>query len=244
MTTDGLHRAAEPGTPVTEEDAEESELRRNEEIARRLDKPMGALGLVFLLLVLAQTVATEPRTVTVLSVLGWVLWAAFVAELLLRAYLAPDRGRFWRRNWWQVVFLALPFLRFVRALVLLRTLRVARVARAGSILSSAVRGSRSAGRLLGGRLAWLAVVTTIVVLAVSQLLQLLGLYDSYATALHDTAMATITGDALLAQGGLARVIEVSLAAYSVVVFATLAGSLGAYFLRGDESAEPRSTPHT
>ncbi len=195
---------------------------------------MGALGLVFLLVVLGQTVATEGRVVVALSVLGWVLWAAFVAELLLRAYLAEDRRRFWRRNWWQVVFLALPFLRFVRALVLLRTLRVARVARFGGILSSAVRGSRSAGRLLSGRLGWLGVVTTIVVLAVSQLLQLLGLYDSYATALHDTAMATVTGDALEAEGGLARVVEVLLATYSVVVFATLAGSLGAFFLRGDE----------
>jgi voltage-gated potassium channel len=198
---------------------------------------MGALGLVFLLVVLGQTVTTEPGVVAVLSVVGWLLWAAFVAELLLRAHLAADRRRFWRRNWWQVLFLALPFLRFARALVLLRTLRVARVARlarAGSILSSAVRGSRSAGRLLSGRLGWLAVVTTIVVLAVSQLLQLLGLYDSYATALHDTAMATVTGDRLQAEGAVARVVEVVLATYSVVVFATLAGSLGAYFLRGDE----------
>ena len=223
------------GTSTRTGSGPEDELRRNEEIARRLDKPMGALGVVFLLVVLGQTVATEPRVVTVLSVLGWLLWAAFVAELLLRAYLAEDRRRFWRRNWWQVVFLALPFLRFVRALVLLRTLRVARVARVGSILSSAVRGSRSAGRLLSGRLAWLGVVTTIVVLAVSQLLQLLGLYDSYGTALHDTAMATVTGDALQADGGLARITEVVLATYSVVVFATLAGSLGAYFLRGSEA---------
>ena len=218
-----------PGT------GEEEELRRNEEVARRLDKPMGALGVVFLLVVLGQTVATDPPIVAVLSVLAWVLWAAFVAELLFRAHLAKDRGRFWRRNWWQVVFLALPFLRFVRALALLRTLRVARVARLGSIMSSAVRGSRSAGRLLSGRLAWLGVVTSIVVLAVSQLMQLLGLYDSYAVALHDTAMATVTGDALQADGGFARITEVVLATYSVVVFATLAGSLGAYFLRGAQA---------
>ena len=72
-------------------------------------------------------------------------------------------------------------------------------------------------------------------LAVSQLLQLLRLYDAYATALHDTAMATVTGDALQAEGGPARVVEVLLATYSGVVFATLAGSLGAYFLRGDSS---------
>jgi len=214
----------------------EDDLTRNERIARSLDRPMGALGVVFLFVVLGQTLADDPPVVGALSVLGWLLWAAFVAELLLRAYLAEDRRRFWRRSWWQVVFLALPFLRFARALALVRTVRVVRVARLGSVLSSAVRGSRSAGKLLGGRLAWLAVVTSIVVLAVSQLLALLGLYDSYAVALHDTAMATVTGDALAAEGAVARVVEVALASYSVVVFATLAGSLGAYFLRGERPA--------
>ncbi len=220
-----------PEAPSEEVD----DLTRNERIARSLDRPMGALGIVFLLVVLAQTLAEDPRAVAALSVAGWVLWSAFVAELVARAYLAADRRRFWRKSWWQVLFLALPFLRFARALVLLRTLRVARVARLGSVVSSAVRGSRSAGKLLSGRLAWLGVVTSIVVLSVSQLLTLLGRYDSYAVALHDTAMATVTGDSLVAEGTVARVLEVVLATYSVVVFATLAGSLGAYFLRGEEA---------
>lgn len=202
-----------------------------EELARRLDRPMGALGVLFLFVVLAQNLATGPALQHWLAVTGWVLWAVFVAELALRAYVARDQRAFWRRSWWQVVFLAVPFLRFLRALSFLR---VARVARVGGVLTSAVRGSRSAGRLLGGRVAWLAVVTGVVVLAASQLLYVLEAFPTYAEALHGAALATVTGEPLAADDGAARVIEVVLAVYSVAVFATLAGALGAYFLRRPE----------
>jgi voltage-gated potassium channel len=213
-----------------------SGLSAAEALAARLDRPMGALGIVFLFVVLGQNLA-GPGLATTFTVIGWVLWAVFVAELALRAYVARDQSAFWRRNWWQVVFLAVPFLRVVRAANALRLVRVARV---GGVLGSAVRGSRSAGRLLGGRVGWLSVVTGVVVLASSQLLYVLGTFDSYALSLHAAALATITGEPLAAEGAVARWTEVVLAAYSVAVFATLAGALGAYFLRraDDEAAPP------
>ena len=68
-----------------------------------------------------------------------------------RAAVARFRARFWRRNWWQLVFLAVPFLRFLRAVRVFRLARVARVTRVGGILGAGVRGSRSAGRLLTGQ---------------------------------------------------------------------------------------------
>jgi voltage-gated potassium channel len=104
-----------------------------EGLATRLDKPMGVLGLVFVLVVLGQSLAREPWLVTVLTVAGWLCWGVFVAEFLFRAWRAEDRRRFWARNWWQVLFLALPFLRFARALTLLRA------ARLGGVVSAAVR---------------------------------------------------------------------------------------------------------
>lgn len=211
-------------------------LSHAERLARRLDRPMGALGVVFLLVVLGQTVADDGGVLSVLSVVGWLLWSVFVAELALRAYLAKDQRQFWRRNWWQVVFLALPFLRFLRVLSFLRVVRVS------SVLSAAVRGSRSAGRLLSGRIAWLSVVTAVVVLAASQLLHLAGLYDSYGEALSDAAMSTITGAPLRAEGGFARVLEVALAVYSVAIFASLAAALGAYYLGPrEETTSPRGS---
>ncbi|WP_050778077.1 hypothetical protein [Micromonospora sp. ATCC 39149] len=58
-----------------------------------------------------------------------------------------------------MIFLAVPCLRFARAATALRA------ARGTGVIAAAVRGSRSAGRLLTDRLAWLAVVTTAIILA-------------------------------------------------------------------------------
>lgn len=215
----------------------EGGLSRAEQLARRLDTPMSVLGVVFVLVVLAQNLAEDAALVSALAVVGWVLWAVFLAEFLLRAVVAGNQRRFWRRNWWQLVFLAVPFLRFVRALALVRVFRVARV---GGILSAAVRSSRSAGRLLSGRVTWLGVVTGIVILSSSQLLYVFGAYDQYGSALHETALSTVTGAPLSAEGEAVRVLEVSLAVYSVVVFATLAGALGAYFLQQREDERERA----
>jgi voltage-gated potassium channel len=201
-----------------------------EGLAPRLDRPMGVLGLVFVLVVLGQSLARDPWLVTTLTVVGWLFWGVFVAEFAFRALGAHDKRRFWTRNWWQVLFLVLPFLRFARALTLLRAARV------GGVLSAAVRGSRSAGRLLSGRVGWLTAVTGVVVLGSSQLLYVLGAYESYGTALHDAALATVTGAPLAAGHGAARFLEVGLAVYSVAVFATLAGALGAYFLEHRRSS--------
>lgn len=213
--------------PVRSRPPEERE-RLSEEIADRLDKPMTALGVLFLLLVLAET-TTDPRDTlaTVYMVTGWTIWGAFVAEFALRAVVAPSARRFWKRNWWQVVFLALPFLRFLR---ILARIRVRPVVRFGRVLSSAVRGTRTAGRKLTGRVGWVAAVTAIVVLASSQLLFEFAGYETYGTALNEAALAAVAGEPLHAGVGIARVIEVVLAVYSVAIFASLAGILGAFFL--------------
>lgn len=197
-----------------------------EVVATRLDGPMSALGMIFLLVVLGQTVATASAVQRPLAVVGWLLWGVFVSEFALRLWVAPSRRRFLRRNWWQVIFLALPMLRFVRLVLVLRA------ARAGRVVSSAVRSSRSAGRVLSDRLSWLVAVSVIVVLAASQLLFAFGVYELYGDALHAAALVTIVGQPMGQENGLAKVLDVVLAIWSVGVFAALAGTLGAYFLEG------------
>ena len=44
-------------------------------------------------------------------------------------------------------------------------------------------------------------------------------------------MAAITGSGISGTSAFSRMVQVLLAIYSVAVFATLAGTLGAYFLR-------------
>jgi voltage-gated potassium channel len=226
-----------PPAPAPDDAPQRRGLDQAQALADRLDRPMGALGIVFLFVVLGQNLA-GPGLADTLSVVGWCLWVVFVAELGLRAYVAQDQKQFWKRSWWQVVFLAVPFLRFARTLSVLRFARVARVARIGGVLTSAVRGSRSASRLLSGRIGWLAVVTGVVVLASSQLLYILGTFTSYGDALHAAALATITGEPFGSTDPLVRVLEVLLATYSVAVFATLAGALGAYFLQRPLESTP------
>lgn len=220
----------------------ERQLGTAEVLAARLDRPMGVLGIIFLFVVLGQLLANDPTLTFWLALVGWVFWAVFVAEFLLRAYVARFRAAFWRRNWWQVVFLLVPFLRFFRALQSLRLLRVTRVARFGGVISAGVRGTRSAARLLTSRLAWLAAVTVVVILVSSQSLYLFGAHDSYADALYEAAMATITGAGITDDGTPARLIKVALAVYSVVVFATLAGSLGAFFLDEERKRAKAADP--
>ncbi len=151
---------------------------------------MSGLGLLFLLVVIAERlVAPGSGAATALAVAGWVLWAAFAAEFAARLAVASHRGRFLRRNWWQVIFLVLPFLRVLRLLKSLRLLRT------GRVVSSTVRSSRSAGRLLGDRTAWLSMVSLIVILAASELLyELDGTHGSYADTLHATALMAISGE--------------------------------------------------
>lgn len=221
-------RAGDPEPPETVRRLSTAEL-----LARRLDRPMGVLGVIFLFVVLGQLVATDLALSLAFSIAGWVFWAVFVGEFLLRAYIAGFSAAFWKKNWWQVIFLLVPFLRFFRALQAVRLLRLARVARVGGILSAGVRGSRSAGKLLSSRIGWMAAVTAVVILAASQLLYATETHSSYGQALFESAMATITGSGITPQTGFARIVQVVLAVYSIAVFATLAGSLGAFFLRED-----------
>lgn len=204
--------------------------RAAEQLARHLDLPFTAAGVLFVLVVLAGYL-TPPGTALqrVWDVTGWLLWACFVLEFALRLVIAPSTATYLRRNWWQLAFLAVPFLRFLRAFT-----RSARVAR---LVSTTTRGTRTARRALGGRIAWLAALTAMVVIAASELLHEFGPPGtSFAQTLHDVALATISGEPLGRTGAVAGLLDVVLAVYAVVVFAALAGSLGAFFLeRRDET---------
>jgi voltage-gated potassium channel len=203
-----------------------------EDLLDGLTPAMSALGVLFLLVVLGEQFARPGSRVSAfLTIMGWALWAVFAVEFAARLVVAPSTSRFLKRNWWQLLFLVLPFLR------ILRLVRAFRVLRTGRVLSSAVRSSRSVRQVLGGRIGWLAVVSAITVLGSSQLLYGFGSYESYGAALHAAALAAITGEPLGQPDPFAQALEVVLAIFSVAVFATLAGSLGAYFL---DSSRPRS----
>jgi len=177
-----------------------------EHVADRMDKPLTVAGILFALLVLGETtLVTGARLARAFTVLSWILWLAFVAEFAIRLLVAPSSTRFLRRSWWQLIFLALPFLRFLRPLSRFR------FARLGRTLSAGIRSGRTAAKRLTGRTAWLASLTAIVVLSASQVLFTYGAYDHYGDALYAAALATITGTPTGQKGGVARILDVVLA---------------------------------
>jgi voltage-gated potassium channel len=203
-----------------------------ERIASRLDVPITAAGVVLVLIVVAENVTPAGSPLEPLwTTASWALWGLFAVEFGLRLVIAPSTPTFLRRNWWQLAFLAVPFLRFLRAFT--RAARLARVA------STSVRTTRTAGRTLAGRVGSLVGVTVATVLASSEILFEYGPGVSYPRALHDATLAAVSGETLEATGAVADGLEIILAVHATVVFAALAGSLGAFFLerRGDERSE-------
>lgn len=204
-----------------------------ESLFERLHPAMAWLAALFVLVVVGETiVAHETPFATIFTVCGWAIWGIFVLEFFLRASLAGDIRAFLQANWWQLIFLALPFV------ALLRFFMAFRVARAGRLVSAVVRGGRSAAASLRSRLATVAASTVLIVLIAANVLYEFGNLRPYAAALHDSAMATITGEPISGSSGVKEVMDVVLAPYSVAVFAAVAGTLGAYFLEQERGSRP------
>jgi voltage-gated potassium channel len=86
-------------------------------LERLLDVPMLLLAVLFLVILLALEVFTPaPATSAVLEGVLWLLWGIFALELLVKAYLAPNRRHYLLSHWLDVLMVALPFLRPLRLL--------------------------------------------------------------------------------------------------------------------------------
>src|SRR3954467_12716199 len=107
--------ATRPGHPLA---AQRQRLLR--QVAGALDRPMTFLAFVWLgLLILDLT-----RGLTGwLAALNNLIWGLFVAHFAVEFALAPDRGRYLRRNWLTAVALLLPALRVLRIFRAFRALR-------------------------------------------------------------------------------------------------------------------------
>ena len=79
-------------------------------------------------------------------VLDWFIWAVFALELAIKTYLSEDRGRYLKRNWFDVIIVVVPFLRPLRVF---RSVRLLRLLRGARLLSFAMRFIHSAGVIVG-----------------------------------------------------------------------------------------------
>jgi voltage-gated potassium channel len=201
-------------------------------IERRLDPVMAVLAAVWALFLGYELVAPSDQR-TLLTTISNVIWGVFVVEFLLKLVVSGHPGRFLRQRWPSVLFLVLPALRVLR---LVRAVRVLRVLPAARVLGSSYRAMGTARRLLQGRLGFLVAATAVAVVSGGQLLLVLeggrpGGVSSLGEALWWSANVATTGTLVFEPVSLlGRILSFVLSLFALVVFASLAATLGAYFL--------------
>src|SRR3989338_5172779 len=98
--------------------------------------PMLVLVVIMIItLILPLVVPLDEATHHLLELIDWFIWGAFALELLVKTYLAPKKIVYLRKNWIDVVVVALPLLRVFRVFRIARGARAIRLLRFGRILA-------------------------------------------------------------------------------------------------------------
>jgi voltage-gated potassium channel len=208
-------------------------------LERRLDVPMAVLAVAWAGLVAYELVAPREQ-LDALAIAGNVIWATFGLELVAKLIISGHPLRFLRRHWPSVLFLVLPVLRVLRVA---RAFRAVRVLPAARVVGSSYRAVGTAKGLLTGRLQFLLAATVITVFGGGQLLFVVergrtGALTSLGDALWWAANLSIASNLVYEPVTLfGRILAIVLSAYAIVVFASLAASLGAFFV---ESRQERA----
>jgi voltage-gated potassium channel len=206
----------------------------------KLDIPMAILAVVWAGLVAYELIAPREQLGT-LGIAGNVIWAIFGVELLAKLIVSGHPGRFLRRHWPSVLFLILPVLRVLRVA---RAIRAVRVLPAARVVGSSYRAVGTAKGLLTGRLQFLAAATAVTVFGGGQFIFVVergreGAMTSLGDALWWAANLSIASNIVYEPVTLVgRLLAIVLSAYAIVVFASLAAALGAFFV---ESRQERAT---
>ena len=217
-----------------------------EQVQAWLEVPMLILAFVWLGLFVAEIVyGVRP----LLEYAGHAIWAAFVIEFAIAFLLAPDKVRYLRSNWLQLLSVVAPALRLLRIVAIARVARTARVARSLRLLrivGSLNRGMKALGTSFGRRGFGYVLLLTGIVLVVGAA----GMYgferdeirglDSYAAALWWTAMLLTTmGSEYWPKSPEGRLLCLFLAVYSFSVFGYVTATLATHFI-GRDAADDRS----
>ena len=152
-----------------------------------------AVAMIPLLVLPIATDLSEAADTTLLSV-DWTIWAIFALELSVRTYLSERRVKYLVARWYDVLIVALPFLRPLRIVRSARALRLLRLGRASSFFA---RGASDIREILRRRgLQYVLLFGLAAVLGSAGAMYLLerdggGPINDYGTALW-WAMSTVT----------------------------------------------------
>ncbi|MEX0908269.1 MAG: potassium channel family protein [Gemmatimonadaceae bacterium] len=212
-------------------------------LERWLDKPMLALAIVWLVLVVLElTTGLSPF----MEGVGIAIWIAFIGDFVLRLVIAPDRARYLRASWLTAISLLVPALRIFRAFRVLRVLRAARAARGFRlvrVVGAVNRGMNRLGDSMHRKGFGYVVALTLLV----TVLGAAGMYafergagepagiTDFPSALWWTAMIITTmGSGYWPVTPEGRILCVLLSLYALGILGYLAAALAAYFVGRDE----------
>lgn len=249
---------SDPVPPAGAPDVRRERARLVNQVAAALDAPMTALAFVWLgLLVLDLT-----RGLTGwLDVLNTAVWGLFVVHFLLEFAIAPDKGRYLRRNWLTAVALLLPALRVLRLFRAFRALRAARAVRSAGLarlLTALNRGMKAARKALRRRgFGYVALVTALVTFAGAagmfafespaalrgeghgELADRGGGLATYGEAVWWTAMTMTTmGSDYFPKTPEGRLLGWLLAVYAFAVFGYITATIASFFIGSDRQDPP------
>ena len=209
-----------------------------QQVSDFLAGPMTVLGVVWLVLIVVDLTRGLPP---LLDALNLAIWGLFILQFALEFAIAPRKGRYLRRNWLTALSLVLPALRVVRIARFARALRAVRGVRLVRVVSSANRGMRTLGRVMGRRgLGYVLALTLLVnVLGAAGILAFErdvpgSAIDGFGTALWWTAMTLTTmGSDYFPRSAEGRVLALLLAVYGFAVFGYVTASIASLFVARD-----------
>ncbi len=120
-------------------DMKKIHIQNHEEILKKIDRytevPMLVLVVIMIItLVLPMVVSVNEFTAHFLEIVDWVIWGAFALELAVKTYIAEKKLAYLKKNWVDVVIVAVPLLRVFRVFRIARLARGARAVRSTRFL--------------------------------------------------------------------------------------------------------------
>ena len=214
-----------------------------ERFERAVELPLLVLALVMVPLIVTPLIVDLPSGVEATFVAAdWLIWAAFALEYLVRLSLTGQRLRFVRREWPDLLIIALPFLRPLRVVRSARALKLLRLARLVGVLGEVGQESR---RLLARHgLNYALLVMGVVVVGAAALTLAVeeggaGSIDSFGDALW-WAITTVTtvgyGDTFpVTPAG--RGIAAFLMLAGIALFGVLTANVAAFFIEQEQKPD-------
>ena len=215
------------------------------QIERIIEKPMIALSLVWVALIIVDiTRGLSPMADAGVTA----IWITFIADFLLKLLIAPRKGLFLRRNWITVLSLLLPAFRLFRAARAFRAARLLRGIRFAKLLGSMNRGMHALRRSLRRHgFGYVVALTVVVVFSGAAGIMAFEregpnreVFESYTSSLWWTAMlVTSLGSEYWPRTGAGRVLTLVLSLYGFAVFGYITATLASFFIDREADRDRR-----